>query len=130
MRPTRGSARGVLNLAAGALVLAGGALAVAHICVGIGDVTWLLVSDGFGLLGPFTVVALAWLTLSAGDPPTRTFLAGLATTAVLLAVLDNAESWANGLHSAFVLGMTGYALVLAGLALGVARRAADARPTV
>jgi len=119
-RPTGRPTRRVHAPAAG-LLLAGGALAVAHICVGLYGVTWLEVSRGFGMLGPLMVVALTWLALSTGDPPTRAFLACAAGTYVLLSVLDNAETWANDLHSAFVLGMTGYALVLAGLALGVAR---------
>ena len=120
-RPTRGPARRRISPVAGGLVLAGGALAIAHICVGTGGVTWLQVTRGFGVFGPLMVVALTWVALAAGDPPTRAVLAGLATTVVVLAVLNNAESWSHNLHAAFVLGMTGYALVLAGLALGLTR---------
>ncbi|GAA1874349.1 caspase, EACC1-associated type [Asanoa iriomotensis] len=106
---------------AGTLVLAGGVLVVAHVSVDLDGITWLMVSKGLGILAALVVVTLSWLVLSAGDPRTRTFLAGAAGTYVVLAALDNGESWSGGLPAAFVIGMIGYALVLVGLGVGLSR---------
>ncbi|GIF75935.1 caspase family protein [Asanoa siamensis] len=108
------------------LVVVGGGFAVAHIAVGLNGVTWLGVTSGVGVAGPPAVTALALLALFAADEPTRAFLTVAVGTDVLLSALDNAESWSNGLHSAFVLGMTGYALLLAGLGLGATRPIGEA----
>jgi hypothetical protein len=105
-----------------ALIALGGALMVAAPSVTYGGVALLTVGRGAGVLDTTALVMVALLAIGVGDPTARRLLGAAAVAALVIAGLGYIPGWITDLPVGFVLGVSGSAAALAGLAVALAGR--------
>jgi hypothetical protein len=105
-----------------ALIGLGWALMVAAASVTYDGVAFLTVSRGAGVLDTTGLVVVALLAVGVGDPMARRLLAAAAVAALVIAGLGYVPGWITDLPVGFLLGVSGSAAALAGLAVALAGR--------
>jgi hypothetical protein len=107
-----------VRVPAAALVVAGGVLLLLSAVIEHDDGISFLTVTALGVLGPIVTVALAWLAIAAKETSARLWRSTAAVTFAVLGMVAVVPALTDGNSlPAFVAGVAGDALVVAGIAL-------------